>query len=206
MQKVSHFISYAFHPVFYNFYMVCIAMFLHPYTSSRMPSESKYLYLSVLLINLVILPLILLWFLKKRGLISSFQMPFRKERGKVFWMLGIVFMITAYQMNQSEFSYFLVHYIASIALGLLILFVINLKIKVSMHAVSSASGTALFAYMVLIEQNRELFPVLLGLILMAGIIGSARLYLNAHRPKEIWVGYLTGFTITFTCLWILTLV
>lgn len=206
MRKISQFISYTFHPVFFNFYMVCLLLYMHPYTASRMMYQARFLYLAVLFINLVVLPLLLLLFLKKRGLVSSFQMPEQKQRGKVYWMLGIVFLITAFQMNSNEFSYFLVHYIASIGIGLLMLFLINLKIKVSMHAVSAAAGIALFAFMVIMEQNRGMFPYLLLIILIGGIIGSARLYLNAHKPTEIWVGYLTGFTITFITLWKITLV
>ena len=36
--------------------------------------------------------------------------------------------------------------------------------------------------------------VLVTLILVAGIIGAARLILNAHNPREVFTGYLIGFT------------
>jgi hypothetical protein len=31
-------------------------------------------------------------------------------------------------------------------------------------------------------------------IVLAGLVGSARLALGAHQPKELWQGYLIGFT------------
>ena len=36
--------------------------------------------------------------------------------------------------------------------------------------------------------------VFVGLILVAGIIGAARLILKAHTEREIFTGYLIGFT------------
>ena len=34
--------------------------------------------------------------------------------------------------------------------------------------------------------------VLLFAVILAGAIGSARLYLQAHRPEEVYGGYLVG--------------
>ena len=204
MHRLSTFISYFFHPIFLNFYVVVLFLFVHPYTASKMQGNARILHVIILFVNMVFLPLILLLFLKWRKLISSYQIPIRGERGLLYLMLGVLFGITTYQMNNQDFSYVLVGFIASMSVGLLVLYVINLKTKISMHAVSAGSAVGSFAYLVFFEQTQSLVCFLIIFLLIAGLIGSARLYLKAHNSSQVWLGYLVGFSITISILWIIT--
>ena len=38
----------------------------------------------------------------------------------------------------------------------------------------------------------DLNNILIVLFLLAGLVGSARLYLNAHNPAQVFVGFLLG--------------
>lgn len=40
----------------------------------------------------------------------------------------------------------------------------------------------------------DLRMVLVGTIVLCGLIGTARLLLKAHEPREVYVGYFAGFT------------
>lgn len=204
MHRFFTFLSYLFHPVFFNFGLVVLFLFVHPYTASKMHGSARLLHIVILFVNLVLLPLLLMLFLKKRQLISSYQVPIQKERGVLFIMLGILFGITTYQMYGQDFSYMLIGLIASISVGLLVLYLVNLRIKVSMHAVSASSAVAALSYMVFFEGTQNVFYILIIFIVLAGLIGSARLYLKAHNPSQIWLGYLVGFFITTSTLWIIT--
>lgn len=204
MRLFSRAISLVFHPVFLNFYVVVLFLFVHPYTASKMNMNARLLHMAILIVNMVILPLLLMLFLEKRKIITSLQLPLREERGMVFLMLFVLFGITAYQMFEQEFSYLLVSYLAAISLGLLILYFINLKTKISMHAVAASSVVGAFVYLMFFESNNNYLYYLCFFILLSGLIGSARLYLKAHSPRQIWLGYTTGFLITITVLWTIT--
>jgi len=39
--------------------------------------------------------------------------------------------------------------------------------------------------------------LLVGIILLSGLAGTARLYLRMHEPLDVWGGYLVGFTAQF---------
>ncbi|WP_373399960.1 hypothetical protein V8V91_10235 [Algoriphagus halophilus] len=41
-----------------------------------------------------------------------------------------------------------------------------------------------------------LYP-LLGAIVLSGLVATCRLYLNAHKPLEIYIGFVYGFIICF---------
>jgi membrane-associated phospholipid phosphatase len=43
---------------------------------------------------------------------------------------------------------------------------------------------------------KALYPLLLA-ILLNGIVGSARLYMDSHKPLEIYLGLIFGFLICF---------
>lgn len=37
----------------------------------------------------------------------------------------------------------------------------------------------------------------IGAVLLAGLVGSSRLYLNTHTPLQVWFGFILGFVICF---------
>ena len=47
------------------------------------------------------------------------------------------------------------------------------------------------------EYHLNFTSLLSGLFLLAGLIGVSRLSLNAHRPKEIYLGFLLGLVSQF---------
>nr|WP_246611663.1 phosphatase PAP2 family protein [Arthrospiribacter ruber] len=64
------------------------------------------------------------------------------------------------------------------------------------------SGLLGFTLFVLIKQpESQLLPLFLCALVLTGAVGSSRLYLNAHTPKEILWGFLVGFSVCFTGMW-----
>ena len=78
-------------------------------------------------------------------------------------------------------------------IALFVDFLINiLVIKVSMH--TTGAGGLIALVLVLFPYSMvNAFPVLLGAVLIAGCVGTARLALKAHSEREVYLGYLTGF-------------
>ncbi|OSZ82103.1 hypothetical protein CAP35_02200 [Chitinophagaceae bacterium IBVUCB1] len=75
--------------------------------------------------------------------------------------------------------------------GIILLFIINIFFKLSMH--TSAAGGFLGVMIVLLLTNpvNMMLPLFVSLI-VCGIIGTARLLLGAHKPAEVWWGYAIG--------------
>lgn len=48
-----------------------------------------------------------------------------------------------------------------------------------------------------VAENNALFIPAVALLVITGLVMSARLQLNAHTPREVWFGALTGFLIGF---------
>ncbi len=52
------------------------------------------------------------------------------------------------------------------------------------------------AYSLILSGQGLLFPIL-GAILLTGLVGSSRLYLNVHTPAQVWAGFALGFGMCF---------
>ncbi|WP_139793856.1 PA-phosphatase [Reichenbachiella faecimaris] len=82
-----------------------------------------------------------------------------------------------------------------------VLTIITLWFKVSIHAAGISGVVGFFLVFGLKYPDSMAFYPLLGLLICAGLVMSARLQLNAHSPKEIWAGMCTGLGICFGTLY-----
>lgn len=71
---------------------------------------------------------------------------------------------------------------------------INLKFKISAHMVGIGGLLGvLISISYLIKFDMTLFYIFV--IILAGIVGFARLTLNEHKPLQVYAGFLLGLTI-----------
>lgn len=71
------------------------------------------------------------------------------------------------------------------------IFMLNLFWKVSAHTGAMGCFIIITIALCMISSGNVNYLVIL-VVLLAGIIGSSRLWLNAHSPAEIFVGYFIG--------------
>ena len=70
-------------------------------------------------------------------------------------------------------------------------FLNSIFFKVSMH--TSAWGSVFtFAIMAACMNMQNALFLIMASILIGGLVGSARLYLQAHNIRQIWIGYILG--------------
>lgn len=161
--------------------------------------RTLYLIVSLfsILFPLSFLPLLYFW-----KVIKSFEVNHRKERyvplmftsaSLVFLniMLGRVFHVTI--INAYTFS------IATVSV--LVLFA-NFVLKISLHttALGGISGLILFLGL---HYQANLFLLLVIFCLISGVVGSSRLFLKAHVPGEIFIGYLLGLGSVYGIMFLL---
>jgi membrane-associated phospholipid phosphatase len=91
-------------------------------------------------------------------------------------------------------------------LSLCLAFIINNFSKISLHAIG-AGGLLGAAVLIRGTVHEEYYRISLGqseiilsqniyliiIIIMAGLIGTSRLFLRAHKPSDVYGGYLVGF-------------
>ncbi len=68
--------------------------------------------------------------------------------------------------------------------------------KISAHSVGISGTIGILAVLNNKIPNATLFYPIVILIILAGFLLSARMYLNAHTPAQLWVGSMLGLVIS----------
>lgn len=182
-------ISYVLHPLLFAFMGSFIYLYLTP---KHVVKEQEYIILFVVFVSTYIIPIILLALLKKVKLIDDYHLRTINERKfpvLFFIMLSFLIgraLIAIHIVDLLAFSFFGVAFALSFTYLLF-----NLKIKTSLHTLG-IGGIIGFVMVMSYEYQLNFNAFLAGLFVVAGLIGVSRLALNAHRPKEVYIGFVLG--------------
>lgn len=143
--------------------------------------------------------------LRLSGTLKSVHMAELKDRAIPFSVTSIYYILTVYFLYQKkEFDPILWQVLGVITLAILVLTIVTFFWKMSAHM--TGMGGLLAAVLVLglkFPNFQPLYP-LLGSLVLTGLVGTVRLYLNAHKPVELYVGLIFGFStcfIGFSWIW-----
>ena len=187
-------ISYVLHPLLFAFMGSFIYLYLTP---KHVVKEQEYIILFVVFVSTYIIPIILLALLKKVKLIDDYHLRSINERKfpvLFFIMLSFLIgraLIAIHIVDLLAFSFFGVAFALSFTYLLF-----NIKIKTSLHTLG-IGGIIGFVMVMSYEYQLNFNAFLAGLFVIAGLIGISRLALNAHSPKEVYIGYVLGIVSQF---------
>jgi len=183
------FISYLLHPLLFSFLGTFLYLYLSP---EHMVKQQEYIILLIVFVSTYIIPILLLSLLKKVNLIKDYHLRSIEERKfPILFFIILSFLIGRTLLNIRivdllAFSFF------GIAFGLSLTYMFfALKIKSSLHMLG-IGGIIGFVMIMSFEYQLNFNALLASLFLIAGLIGVARLSLNAHSPREVYVGFLVG--------------
>lgn len=131
-------------------------------------------------------------------IVSDLELTDRKERLVPFLVLITCYSVTAYFLILGlEMGWIVQVMLLSGILLIVLMLVINTRFKISIH---SACIWALVGYslgLCLRFGLNDMLPVVWGGILVGGLIATSRLHLGYHKPSEVWLGTLLGFSFSF---------
>jgi hypothetical protein len=161
------------------------------------PEQNKlWLYILMFLLTALI-PMISIFILMNNNMISSMELEKREERIAPFLLTLLYYFLAYFLLRKAHLpDVFYSAFIGSwIALLLSVIITFNWKISIHMVGIGGVTGTvaALFE----IPSIEIDISILLGLILLMGLVGTARLALNAHKSEQVYVGALVGFLCEF---------
>jgi len=197
-------VSVVFHPIFLFTWLVYLITIYFPDLLIPIATSGFANLILVALIGTAIVPSLIVCLymvlVKKQIKIQALFMLNKEDR-----QIPLIFLATYY----TSLSYMLfmglnnILYIIMVALVGLILFIgiVNFFWKISNHAAGMGAALGVLLLLNLTDiQHDILIPVLTTLV-VSGLVLSARLFLNAHKPKEVYLGYLSGI---ITCSLILS--
>lgn len=194
--RTAQFLSYLFHPLFTPIMGVILLFLIFPFQFNE---ELVRFTFVLVFMTTILFPGISAFFFLKMGVIKSLKMEAPSERrypflvsiasyvllGQLFWQLPLPI----------EFAVFA--FGAAISSLIALLCLPFAKISIHLLAFGGIIG-GLVGVSGLYFLN--ILPLLVLLFLLAGVLGTARLVLNAHKLREVYIGFATGFIIEFSLI------
>jgi hypothetical protein len=197
MRRAAGWLSVLLHPVFMPLYTLALAMRVDPHLAWSMPEQARWITLAMVAVMTVAFPLTSTLLLLRAGILSDLQMHRKEERIAPFVMTLLYLTMTWYLLRQSPLHPVALSIFAGIAVTLFLATVITFFWKISIHMVGIAGMLGVIAG-ISVKHALPLLPVIAMLIVLTGLLGTARLIAGTHAPAQIYAGTAVGFVITYS--------
>ena len=186
-------------------YLCGILMLTYPPALDPVRAEIFSGFLLLIFFVTFLLPAINIMIFKLFGTIPSVMMMERRDRiiPFIFIMLFYVMMTALFYwkfhigFQDNVFRFLIIIDLLVIASTLITLFY-----KVSIHSIGICGLLGILIPLNKVSEDHSLFYPTLALLIAAGAVMSARLYLNVHTPREVMIGGMVGFAISFVSVMI----
>lgn len=201
-------VSLLFHPVFILIYGLLLHVAANPYKFKSVSLGQFAQNNAGLLISgsmmVAGLPLLAIFLMQRLQLISSIHAHQRSDRVGIYIIIGLFYVWYYYNLHQlhifpKNYQTFVLGATLAVWMG----FVFNLFQKISAHTIAMG-GLVFVSFSIYLSSVNYYWLILPPLsIFCAGLVGSSRLYLNAHTSDEVLAGYMVGFCCQFVAIMLL---
>jgi len=189
-KRLFNTISFVFHPIFMPVLgVIIILLYSH---LALLPFASKKAIILLVSIITILLPLSSVLFLVLQKSLTGIVISKEKERKYPLLITTGFYFFGYFMLNKYSAPLFLQRYMLAVFISVLLAAIINLKWKISLHMIGFGGILGLLSiiiYMFGLQSN----TIIVFAILISGLTGTARLYLNEHSPMQIYAGFFLGF-------------
>lgn len=203
MDLFARIVSVLLHPLLMGTYLCGTLMLALPSGLDPVRPGSFTGFLMLIFLVTFMLPAINLFIFKIFGTIPSLAMPERRDRIMPFAFISLFYLTMTYLFywkfgigyHDNIFRFLLIMDFLVLAAT-----IITLRYKVSVHSLAICGLLGILIPLNKVSEDNKLLYATTICLVVAGFVMSSRLHLNAHTPREILVGGLTGFGISFVSM------
>lgn len=192
--------------------MLIILLMFNPYIFGQRDIADTGQLIILVFLTTFFIPAFSVAMMKLLGLIKSLSMEDKQDRTGPFIATGIFYLwmyINLAKNTNIPDAYKI--FVLGATIGLFLAFIINIFSKISLHAVGMGGLLAMIVLTMRIVAYYDftMFVPVLGLItitmntllmiviILAGLVCTSRLLLQAHHIQEIYSGFIVGFSTQF---------
>jgi membrane-associated phospholipid phosphatase len=164
---------------------------------SFIPLEYRRMVYAIVFASSCVLPITVLVLLKQLNLIKSFNLETTRERLVPLFFTGLFYFLGFLIIKRLHLPLFLNQFIISTLIAILAALVVNFWWKISIHMLA-IGGVAGIIIALSVKMGLGITPILITILVFSGIVGCARLYLNAHTPLQVFAGFFLGLLTVMT--------
>lgn len=194
-------VSVVFHPLLMPTYLHGVVF---KYCTDLVPltREAKVQMLQFIFISTYIIPVLASGLLWVTGIISSLSIEKQSERLIPLLITGLIYTGVSYIfLEYLDMARMLGLFMGIVALAVILTAGITHFWKISAHMVGMGGLVGFMLSVVDQTRNSALLWPLMGTILAAGFVASARLLLNAHSAAQVVAGFLFGVAVSWTAVY-----
>ncbi len=191
LDGVARVFSTLFHPLILPTIGLFILFRLNTYISLTLPLEVRRYVLLMVFVNTAILPVLSVLVLKRTGHIRDYLLRERAERLLPLMVAAVTFFMTYYLLRQLQLPSLIDFFMMGATLLVLLSLLISIRWKISIHMVSLGGLTGFMIVTALLLQP-DMHLLIMAAFLVSGLTAASRLHVKAHKPAEVYAGYLLG--------------
>lgn len=213
MKTISSLVSWFFHPLFLLTYAMILLMLIDPYLFGIQQFSDGIKFVLPVLISTVIIPAFAIMMMKQLGMVKSIELDDKMDRTGPFIVTGIFYLWLFKNLYTNNTLPDLVTcFTLGSTITLFVCFIINIITKISIHA-AAVSGVAVMVSIMCfhyfdsgrtINIGQVMLPlplILFVVVILTGLVGTARLYLRAHSLAQVMSGYIVGLISMLFAVW-----
>jgi hypothetical protein len=193
MRAFSLFVSVLFHPLLMATYGCLLLLFgikntVYDYLTSF---EYKWKISMIVFIFSFVFPVANIYILYKLKRIPALTLSDQRDRTFPYIMTSLFYFGLYYLLMDINIWATIKLFIIGAGTAILLTAFINLRYKISAHMVGLGGLLGVLisvSYLIQFDMTLYYIPV----IITAGVVGAARLFLNEHRSSQIYAGFLLG--------------
>lgn len=207
-------LSFLCHPLLVLTYILVLMLAVNPFAfgARSLGDRRGVLLLISVFTTSFLIPGLGVSLMRPLGLIRSLEMEDKQERIGPYIICGVFYLWLFKNFMDGTVPLMYAKFALGATIALFFAFFFNIFTKISAHA----TGMGGFVCMVLIlaftwpGASLEVGAVQLSMnvvfacaVVLAGLVGYARLALQAHTPADVWRGYAAGAAAVLVAHWVL---
>ena len=193
VRKLALLISVVFQPLLMPSLVFGLLFFGVPQATS-LPEAFKVRIFYLIVCATLLIPVVLMLGLRWSGYVKSLHFEEKSDRRVPFILVTLFYVLTTYFLKEkTELDPILWQGMGVITAAVALLTVVTYFWKMSAHLTGIGGVLAVTGILGLYFPSVKVAYLLVATLVLGGLVASSRLYLDAHRPAEVYVGLLVGF-------------
>jgi hypothetical protein len=191
MKTIAKGLSILFHPLLLPTYATLLIVLANPYWFGSF-KNGIFMIAGIVMLQTFLFPVITVLLMKALNFIDDLHIRDQKQRFIPFIAIMVYYIWTFMVLRSQQFPSVILWMMLGSCIAITFAFIANILLKISLHTLGMGCLVSVAIKCILISFS-NMMPILFAIIILAGVIGSVRLFLKEHEPQEIYLGYMVGF-------------
>jgi len=199
-EKIAKIISTIFHPILLPT-LGFVLLFTSGFYNSMLTTDAKRFILLVIFFSTATLPMLSVAILALNSKFD-FLMPNSRDRIVPLLFTSVFYYIGFILLGRIHFLPVFKHFMIASVLLIVALLLISFKWNISIHMAAIGAVTATFFALSFRGGVNPIIAIFV-LVLVSGLLGTVRLFLNKNNLLQVAAGYILGFIILYPVIYLI---